>query len=159
MSDPEPDRPAARPPLPPPPPWLQPDAHAAMQAAYDRGIAEGHGRAAAVAAACAVLLAQVAWQGRPAADEEPSGVGTAAARSGGTPVRSGAGTPRRLDDADVADLVAALSYALRFDARGRPRRGAWDFAADLAAEWLAEHLRRSHFVVLRRSPGGPHSAG
>jgi hypothetical protein len=66
---------------------------------------------------------------------------------------------RRLDEAEVADLVAALAYALRFDARGKPRKGGWDFAADLAAEWIAEHLRRSNFVVLRRPPGAPHSAG
>jgi hypothetical protein len=67
--------------------------------------------------------------------------------------------PRHLDEAEVADLVAALAYALRYDARGRPRKGGWDHAADLAAEWLAEHLRRSHFVVLKRPPGTPHSAG
>ena len=59
----------------------------------------------------------------------------------------------------MADLVAALAYALRFDARGKPRKGGWDFVADLAAEWIAEHLRRSNFVVLRRPPGTPHSAG
>ncbi len=55
--------------------------------------------------------------------------------------------------------MAALAYALRFDAQGKPRKGGWDFAADLAAEWIAEHLRRSNFVVLRRPPGTPHSAG
>ena len=69
------------------------------------------------------------------------------------------GAPRRLNEADVADLVAALTYALRFDARGRPRKGGWDFAADLAAEWIAEHLKRSNFVVLKRPPGAPHRAG
>ncbi len=69
------------------------------------------------------------------------------------------GAPRRLDDADIADLVAALSYALRFDARGKPRKGGWDHAADLAAEWIAEHLKRSNFVLLRRPPGAPHRTG
>ena len=64
-----------------------------------------------------------------------------------------------LKETDDADLVAALTYALRYDARGKPRRGGWDFAADLAAEWLAEHLRRSNFVVTRRRPGAPHRAG
>ena len=47
----------------------------------------------------------------------------------------------------IADLAAvtpeeiaeALSYALRFDERGKPRRGGWDFAAGLAAERLADH--------------------
>jgi hypothetical protein len=51
----------------------------------------------------------------------------------------------------VADLAAAtpeeiaevLSYALRFDERGKPRRGGWDLTAALAAERLTDHLRRS----------------
>jgi hypothetical protein len=122
-----------------PPPWLRPDIHAAMRQAYDREAAAGRDPAAAVAAACAVLLARVAGS------EPPPGDGGAA--------------PWRLDEADVADLVAALAYALRHDARGKPRKGGWDHAADLAAEWLAEHLRRSNFVVLRRRPAPPHRAG
>jgi hypothetical protein len=153
MSDPSLNRPAAA-----PPPWLQPDTHAAMQTAYDRTIAAGRDQAAALMAACAVLLARVASPSRPQA-EEPSDAAIAATRSGEWPPQGAAPAARRLDEADAADLVAALSYALRFDARGRPRRGGWDHAADLAAEWLAEHLRRSHFVVLKRPPGSPHSAG
>jgi hypothetical protein len=70
-------------------------------------------------------------------------------------------------DPNPADLAAAapeevaevLSYALRFDERGKPRRGGWDFAAGLAAERLTEHLRRSGFVVMRVRPTRPHSAG
>ena len=65
-----------------------------------------------------------------------------------------------LGEADDADLVQALAYALRHDERGRPRKGGWDFAAELAAEHLAGHLRRANFVVLRRRrPGPPHRAG
>jgi hypothetical protein len=67
----------------------------------------------------------------------------------------------------IADLAAAapeeiaeaLSYALRFDERGKPRRGGWDFAAGLAAERLADHLRRSGFIIMRARPTRPHSAG
>jgi protein ImuA len=67
----------------------------------------------------------------------------------------------------IADLAAAtpeeiaeaLSYALRFDERGKPRRGGWDFAAGLAAERLADHLRRSGFIIMRPRPTRPHSAG
>ncbi|GGC67434.1 hypothetical protein GCM10011504_51740 [Siccirubricoccus deserti] len=61
-------------------------------------------------------------------------------------------TPRRLDEADVADLVAALAYALRYDARGKPRKCGWDHAADLAAEWLAEHLRRLDLIASGAAP-------
>ena len=70
-------------------------------------------------------------------------------------------------DPDAADLTAAtaeeiaavLSYALRYDERGKPRRSGWDFAAGMAAERLTEHLRRSGYIVMRVRPGRPHSAG
>ena len=70
-------------------------------------------------------------------------------------------------DPDAADLAAAtaeeiaavLSYALRYDERGKPRRSGWDFAAGMAAERLTEHLRRSGYIVMRARPGRPHSAG
>ena len=155
MNEPEPIRPLA------PPPWLRPDTHAAMQTAYDREAAAGHDPAAAVAAACAVLLARVAGPLAPPLAEEASDAAAVAPRAAAP---SGHALPPRLsarrpDQAEVADLVAALAYALRYDARGKPRKGGWDFAADLAAEWIAEHLRRSNFVVLRRPPGAPHSAG
>jgi hypothetical protein len=134
-----------------------------MQRAFDRVVAAGQDRTAAAAAACAVLLARVAEPvlAVPLPGEDASGaavvVPCAAVPSGHAPPL---GVPtRRLGEAEVADLVAALSYALRYDARGKPRKGGWDFAADLAAEWIAEHLRRSNFVVLKRPPGAPHSAG
>ena len=57
------------------------------------------------------------------------------------------------------EIAEALSYALRFDERGKPRRGGWDFAAGLAAERLADHLRRSGFIIMRARPTRPHSAG
>ena len=157
MSDSDPLRPPA------PPPWLQSDTHAAMQRAYDRVVAAGQDRATAAAAACAVLLARVAEPVPAAAlaGDNASGdavvVPCAAVPSSHAPPLGV--TPRRLGEAEVADLVAALSYALRFDARGKPRKGGWDFGADLAAEWIAEHLRRANFVVLKRPPGAPHSAG
>ena len=70
-------------------------------------------------------------------------------------------------DPDAADLTAAtaeeiaavLSYALRYDERGKPRRSGWDFAAGMAAERLTEHLRRSGYIVMRARAGRPHSAG
>ncbi len=139
------------------PPWLRPDIHAAMRRAYDRRAAAGDAPAAAVAAACAVLLARVAGPEPPPEDDGKATDAAVVVPSGQTPPPGG--TPRRLDEADVADLVAALAYALRFDARGKPRKGGWDHAADLAAEWLAEHLTRSNFVVLKRPPGTPHRAG
>src|SRR6202012_626979 len=50
----------------------------------------------------------------------------------------------------IADLAAAapeeiaeaLSYALRFDERGKPRKSGWDFAAGVAAERLADRAHR-----------------
>jgi hypothetical protein len=56
-------------------------------------------------------------------------------------------------------LTDALSYALRYDERGKPRRTGGEMVAGLAAERLTEHLQRAGFVLLRRAPGRPHSAG
>ena len=56
---------------------------------------------------------------------------------------------------DAAELASALAYGLRFDERGRPRRGAaWEMAAaaTLLAEQLVTQLERARFVVLKRPP-------
>lgn len=159
MTEPGPPRPPAC------PPWLRPDTHAAMQAAFEREVAAGRGPSAAATAACAVLLESVetaAGCPPPVAVEREGSDGTASPGGASTPgaETTGGNAVRRMDEGEAAELVDALSYALRFDARGKPRRGGgFDFAADLAAEWLAEHLRRSNFVVLRRRPGVPHRAG
>ncbi|GAV36976.1 hypothetical protein ROTAS13_04666 [Roseomonas sp. TAS13] len=70
-------------------------------------------------------------------------------------------------DSDRAALTAAtseeiaevLSYALRYDERGKPRRGGGEFAAGIAAERLAEHLRRAGYVVMKARTARPHSTG
>ncbi len=158
----------SRSPCPTSPPWLQHDTQWAMRAAYDGVLAAGQGGAAAIAAACTVLVAEVPGL-TPIQVGEALGavvVAAGAAHPGGdarrpTPPDSGREQSRSgLGEADDdADLVQALAYALRYDARGKPRKGGWDHAADLAAEWLAEHLKRSNFVVTRRRPGPPHRAG
>jgi hypothetical protein len=59
---------------------------------------------------------------------------------------------------DQAEVASALAYALRFDERGKPRRGpAWEMAAILLAEQLVAQLERANFVVLKRQPAPPHS--
>lgn len=159
MSESGPSRPPAC------PPWLRPDTHDAMQAAFEREVAAGRGPSAAAAAACAVLLESVTAASGPTT---PGGAKRAVSDGAAAPsTASSPGTElprgtahRRVDEGEAAELVDALTYALRFDGRGKPRRGGgFDFAADLAAEWLAEHLRRSNFVVTRRRPGTPHRAG
>jgi hypothetical protein len=57
------------------------------------------------------------------------------------------------------EIAEILAYALRFDERGKPRKSGWDFAAKLAADRIAEHMRRSGLVILRAKPSRPHSAG
>ncbi|MEO3473385.1 hypothetical protein AAFN86_16065 [Roseomonas sp. CAU 1739] len=57
------------------------------------------------------------------------------------------------------EIAESIAYALRYDARGKPVSGGWELAAKLAADRLVEHLERSGFVVLKRRPGAPHSAG
>ena len=57
-----------------------------------------------------------------------------------------------------AEVAAAIAYGLRFDERGKPRRGAaWEMAANLLAEQLVAQLERANFVILKRPPGAPHS--
>jgi hypothetical protein len=57
------------------------------------------------------------------------------------------------------EITEALSYALRYDARGKPRPSGGQMVASLAAERLAEHLAMAGFVLMRRRPTPPHSAG
>ena len=63
-----------------------------------------------------------------------------------------------LDAATPEEIAEALSYALRHDEHGKPRRGGWDFAAGLAADRLTEHLRRLGFIIMRARPSRRHSA-
>jgi hypothetical protein len=147
------------------PSWLQPTTETAMLAAYCGAMRAGQGGAAAIAAACTVLLARAPGL-TPLQIGEALGIVAVTgvvddAGQDATPSAGAAPGQRQSDlkEADDADLVAALTYALRHDERGRPRKGGWDFAAELAAEHLAGHLRRANFVVTRRRPGTPHSAG
>lgn len=64
-----------------------------------------------------------------------------------------------LTAATAEEIAEALSYALRYDERGKPRRGGGDLTAGIAAERLAEHLRRAGFVVMRARPARAHSTG
>jgi hypothetical protein len=57
------------------------------------------------------------------------------------------------------EIAAALAHALRFDARGKARRGGGHLAASLAAERLTEHLRPSGFVLMRGRGARAHSTG
>jgi hypothetical protein len=67
--------------------------------------------------------------------------------------------PPGLSEASPQELTDALSYALRYDERGKRRRSGGEMVASLAAEHPTEHLQRAGFVLLRRRPGRPHSAG
>jgi hypothetical protein len=64
-----------------------------------------------------------------------------------------------LTAANPDEITEALSYALRFDARGKPRPSGGQMVASLAAERLMEHLALAGFVLMRRRPAPPHSAG
>jgi hypothetical protein len=57
------------------------------------------------------------------------------------------------------EIAGALAHALRFDSRGKARRGGGDLAASLAAERLTEALRQSGFVLMRNRGARPHSTG
>jgi hypothetical protein len=56
-------------------------------------------------------------------------------------------------------LIEALAYALCYDACGKPRPSGGQMVASLAAERLDEDLAMAGFVLVRRRPTPPHSAG
>ena len=64
-----------------------------------------------------------------------------------------------LTAATADEIAEALSYALRYDERGKPRRGGGDLTASIAAERLTEHLRRAGFIVMKARPARAHSTG
>lgn len=67
--------------------------------------------------------------------------------------------PAQLVPVSAKEVAEALAYALRYDERGKPSRNAagWDFATGIAADHLAAYLTRAGYVVMRRTPGQPHS--
>ena len=67
--------------------------------------------------------------------------------------------PADLTAVTSSELIEALAYALRYDARGKPRPSGGQMVASLAAERLMEHLKLAGFVLMRRRPAPPHSAG
>jgi hypothetical protein len=60
--------------------------------------------------------------------------------------------------ADRHELRDALSFALRYDRRGKATRSYQNPAADAAAEHLVDALERNGFVVMRRSAAPAHAA-
>jgi hypothetical protein len=55
------------------------------------------------------------------------------------------------------ELVTALSYALRFDERGKAHRQASELTAQIAAHTLVRYLEMAGFVVMKRPPRRPSS--
>lgn len=65
-----------------------------------------------------------------------------------------------LTPARPEEVAEALSYALRYDERGRPRPHGGEMVAGLAAQHLTQHLERAGFVLMRKpTRGRPHSVG
>ena len=64
-----------------------------------------------------------------------------------------------LTAATAEEIAEALSFALRYDERGKPRRGGGDLTASIAAERLTEHLRRAGFILMKARPARAHSTG
>jgi hypothetical protein len=73
----------------------------------------------------------------------------------GPPLSTAAELPADLATASAEEITAALSYALRYDERGKPRRAGSEMLARLAAERLTEHLQRAGCVITAPAPGPP----
>lgn len=65
----------------------------------------------------------------------------------------------RLTPASVDELVSSISYGLKFDERGKPRRSSMEFASTLAAAQIVRQLTMSGYVFYKRPPRKPHTAG
>ena len=65
---------------------------------------------------------------------------------------------RPLTPADHDDFVQSLSYALRYNSQGKRTHDRDEISARVAAEHLAEALKRSGYVVMKGPPAPAHSA-
>jgi hypothetical protein len=69
----------------------------------------------------------------------------------------------KLQPANRDDLLANLSYGMRFNTSGKPIRGAHDVAVAALAETVLGHLERSGYVVMKKpaasAPSVPASPG
>jgi hypothetical protein len=139
----------------PPPAWIAPALWQSLVAARDASLAAGGCPAEALEAARRAALA--AWPALPV-----SHLAEALAVLANQPPHAEAGACAGLADVTPApreDVVACPAYALRHDARGKPTPGTKDVTAKLAAEWIADHLTRSRFVITRLPPAALHRAG
>jgi hypothetical protein len=66
-------------------------------------------------------------------------------------------TPTDLIPATRDELLTALSYALRFDERGKAHRQASELTAQIAAQTLVRYLELAGFVVMKRPARKPPS--
>jgi hypothetical protein len=65
--------------------------------------------------------------------------------------------PPSMREATPEELIDTLRFALQFKGRKRANHAA-DFMAQVAAEVLAEHLRLSGYVVMKKPPAPAHSS-
>jgi hypothetical protein len=138
----------------PPPAWVAPALWQSLVIERDACLAAGGSPDEALEAARRAAL--TAWPALPA-----SHLAEALAVLASQPPHAEAGAsagPAELPPAPREDVVACLAYALRHDARGKPIPGTKDVTAKLAAEWIADHLARSRFVITRLPPAALHRA-
>jgi hypothetical protein len=65
----------------------------------------------------------------------------------------------RLRPTTEDEIAETLSYGPRFDDRGKPNHVAREFTASITARRLVRHLARAGFVIMKKPPAPPHSAG
>ena len=146
MPDVEPDAPLSAPTRPA---WLDPATLRAMEAAVNRILARDRTAEAAAEAAREVARAHMPSATMRMLEEavaavlpDPEGLVPAFPTWRGEP----------LAEASPEEVAASLSYAMRFDERGRARRTGHEYAVGIAARQLATHLALANFVVMRRPP-------
>ncbi|MBC9176182.1 hypothetical protein [Pseudoroseomonas ludipueritiae] len=140
-----------------PPAWIAPALWQSLLAAREASLASGRSPDEALEAARAAVLA--VWPSLPASHLAEA-LDVLAKRAPCPELDHGhTGAPEGAKPVPREDVVACLAYALRHDARGKPTPGTKDLTAKLAAEWIADHLARSRFVISRLPPAPLHRAG
>jgi len=136
------------------PPWLDNITLRALETARERAFAWGRDALAAADAVRHLLVAcrpSLPWT---MIDEAVAAVVPDA--EGLTCRLQRAAETDALSPATRQEIAEVLSYALRFNAEGKPRRTGHDLIAPLAAAQLVDQLLRSNMVVMRKPPAQPH---
>jgi hypothetical protein len=74
-------------------------------------------------------------------------------------VRARRDDPSTWREAKPEEVIASLAYSLGWDKRGKPHDKRMGKMREIIARWQVEHLEMSGYVIMKKPPLIPHSAG